>query len=72
MQLPPPDPDTLLEDLLQDLPAETVTMAREFQAFVRAKKVKPPSNSCAWSFYLAAGRSRSGKLRLTSRSCTRR
>jgi hypothetical protein len=55
MQLPPPDPETLLEDLLQDLPAETVTMAREFQAFVRAKKVKPPQQllrvvflSCGW------------------------
>jgi hypothetical protein len=29
-------------DLLQDLPSETVTMAREFKAFVRAKKVKTP------------------------------
>jgi hypothetical protein len=42
MQLPPPDPDTLFEDLLQELPAETVAMAREFKAFVRAKKVKTP------------------------------
>jgi hypothetical protein len=42
MQLPPPDPDTLFDDLLQDLPSETVTMAREFKAFVRAKKVKTP------------------------------
>jgi hypothetical protein len=42
MQLPPPDPDTLFEDLLQDLPSETVTMARECKAFVRAKKVKTP------------------------------
>jgi hypothetical protein len=30
MQMPPPDPDTLFEDLLQDLPAETTAMAREF------------------------------------------
>ena len=29
-------------DLLQDLPSETGTMAREFKAFVRAKKVKTP------------------------------
>ncbi len=36
MQMPPPDPDTLFEDLLQDLPAETTAMAREFKAFVRA------------------------------------
>ena len=42
MQLPLTDPDTLFEELLQDLPAETVPMAREFQAFVRAKKVKTP------------------------------
>jgi hypothetical protein len=42
MQLPPPDPDTLFEDLLQDLPPETTAMAREFKAFVRAKKVKTP------------------------------
>jgi len=42
MQLPPPDPDTLFEDLVHDLPSETVTMAREFKAFVRATNVKPP------------------------------
>ena len=42
MQMPPPDADTLFEDLLQDLPLETVSMAREFKAFVRAKKVKTP------------------------------
>jgi hypothetical protein len=42
MQLPPPDPDTLFEELLQDLPLETVQMAREFKAFTRARKVKTP------------------------------
>ena len=42
MQLPLTDPDTLFEDLLQDLPPETAQMAREFKAFVRAKKVKTP------------------------------
>src|SRR5712664_1792292 len=42
MQLPLTDPDTLFEELLQDLPAETVQMAREFTAFGRAKKVKTP------------------------------
>jgi hypothetical protein len=42
MPLPPPDPETLFEDLLQDLPPETTAMAREFKAFVRAKKVKTP------------------------------
>jgi hypothetical protein len=38
MQMPPADPDTLFADLLQDLPWETVAMARECKAFVRAKK----------------------------------
>ena len=42
MQMPPPDPDTLFAELLQDLVAETVTMAREFKAFVRTKKFKTP------------------------------
>src|SRR5256712_5465554 len=42
MQLPLTDPDTLFEELLQDLPPETVQMAREFKAFVRPKKVKTP------------------------------
>src|SRR5438093_6135816 len=43
MQLPLTDPDTLFEELLQDLPPETAPMAREFKAFVRAKKVKTPA-----------------------------
>jgi hypothetical protein len=42
MQLPLTDPDTLFEELLQDLPPEAIQMAREFKAFVRAKKVKTP------------------------------
>jgi Transposase DDE domain len=42
MPLPLTDPDTLFEELLQDLPPETAHMAREFKAFVRAKKVKTP------------------------------
>src|SRR2546425_12049306 len=42
MQLPLTDPDTLFEELLQDLPPTTTHMAREFKAFVRAKKVKTP------------------------------
>src|SRR5215510_8330897 len=42
MQLPLTAPDTLFEELLQDLPPETAQMAREFKAFVRAKKVKTP------------------------------
>ena len=42
MQLPLTDPDILFEELLQDLPPEVSTMAREHKAFVRAKKVKPP------------------------------
>ena len=43
MQLPLTNPDTLFEELLQDLPAESVQMARAFKAFVRAKKVKTPA-----------------------------
>jgi len=31
MQLPLTAPDTLFEELLQDLPSETVQMAREFR-----------------------------------------
>ncbi len=42
MQLPLTNPDTLFEELLQDLPPATTHMAREFKAFVRAKKVKTP------------------------------
>jgi hypothetical protein len=43
MPLPLTDPDTLFEELLQDLPAESMQMARAFKAFVRAKKVKTPA-----------------------------
>ncbi len=42
MQMPSTDSDTLFEQLLQDLPPETIDLAREFKAFVRAKKVKTP------------------------------
>src|SRR5882672_783248 len=42
MQMPPPDPDTLFEELLQDLPPETIQMAREFKAFTRARKITTP------------------------------
>jgi hypothetical protein len=42
MQLPLTDPETLFEELLQDLPPETAPMARECKAFVRAKKVTTP------------------------------
>ena len=43
MQLPLTDPDTLFEELLQDLPAESMQMARTCKALVRAKKVKTPA-----------------------------
>jgi hypothetical protein len=43
MQLPLTDPKTLFEELWQDLPPETVQMAHECKAFVRAKKVKTPA-----------------------------
>lgn len=44
MQLPPTHPDTLFEDLLQDLPPETIAMAHEFKAFSRARKIKTPQD----------------------------
>ena len=44
MQSPLTDADPLFEELLQDLPPETVPLAREFKAFVRAKKVKTPEH----------------------------
>src|SRR5436190_732722 len=39
MQLPPPDPDPVCEDLLQDLPAATIAMAYAFKAFTRARPI---------------------------------
>jgi Transposase DDE domain len=42
MQLPSTDPEKFFEDLLQDLPSETMTMAYEFKAFTRARKSKTP------------------------------
>jgi hypothetical protein len=44
MQLPLTDPDTLFEELLQDLPPATMQMARDFKAFVRTKKIKTPQH----------------------------
>ena len=44
MQLPLTDADTLFEELLHDLPPTVSQMAREFKAFVRAKKVKTPEH----------------------------
>jgi hypothetical protein len=41
-QLPLADPDTRFEELLQDLPPETVPMARECKAFARARKLQTP------------------------------
>jgi hypothetical protein len=42
MQLPPPNPDTLFADLVQDLPPETIAMAYEVKAFTRARKIQTP------------------------------
>jgi hypothetical protein len=39
---PSPDPDTIFAELLQDLPPETADLAREFNAFARARKIKTP------------------------------
>ena len=43
MQLPLTDPDTLFEELLQDLPLRQCRWHSRFKAFVRAKKVKTPT-----------------------------
>ena len=42
MPQPPQDVDTLLTDRLQDLPPETVQMARECKAFTRARQINTP------------------------------
>lgn len=39
---PSPDPDTIFAELLQDLPPETAELARQFNAFARARKIKTP------------------------------
>lgn len=39
---PAPDPDTIFAQLLQDLPPETAQLARAFQAFTRARKIRTP------------------------------
>jgi hypothetical protein len=40
MQNTSPTPDTIFAELLKDLPPETERLAREFKAFVRARKIK--------------------------------
>ena len=40
MQLPPQEIDKTFEELLQDLPADVIELAREFKAFTRSRKVK--------------------------------
>ena len=67
MQLPPPDPATLFEDLVQDLPPETTAMAREFKAFGRAKQVKTPQKLLRLVF-VSGGLDKS--LRETAADCT--
>jgi hypothetical protein len=39
---PSPDPDTIFAQLRQDLPLETSELARQFNAFARARKIKTP------------------------------
>lgn len=43
MPMPLTDPETLCEELVQDLPPETAHLARECNAVVRAKQVKTPA-----------------------------
>jgi hypothetical protein len=42
MPLPPPEPDSLFDNLWQDLPPETTAMARALTAFGPAKTVTTP------------------------------
>ena len=67
MQMPPPEPETLFEDLLQDLPVETTAMARAFKACVRAKQGQTPQPLLRVVF-LSCGRDTS--LRETAAHCT--
>ena len=39
---PSPNSDTIFAELLQDLPPETAELARQFNAFARARKIKTP------------------------------
>ena len=43
MKLPPKSKEELFDELLQDLPPEVEELAIEFKAFVRARKIKTPS-----------------------------
>jgi hypothetical protein len=74
MQLPLTDADTLFEELLQDLPSETAQMARAFQAFVCAKKIKTPTQ-CMRMFLFYCGldktwRSASGSVGRGATRCS--
>ena len=40
MQEPSLDPDTIFAEIIKDLPPETESLAREFKAFARARKIK--------------------------------
>lgn len=40
MQVPPPNPDTLFAELLQDVPPAFAALAYEFKAFARARKIR--------------------------------
>ena len=40
MQQPSPDPNTIFAEILKDLPAELAALARQYQAFRRARKIK--------------------------------
>ena len=58
MQLPPPDPDPVCEDLLQDLPAATIAMAYAFKAFTRARPITTPQQLLR-AVFLSCGRDHS-------------
>jgi hypothetical protein len=68
MQLPPPAPETLLDDLWPDLPPETTALAGECNALGRASQVKTPPPR--WRVVWCSGGGDKSR-RETAAACTR-
>ena len=68
MPQPPHDVDPLFEDLLQDLPPETVADGARVQSLYRARKVKPHDNYSGWCCWTVGSINRSARSRATSPS----
>ena len=54
MQMPQTDPDTLFEELLQDLPPETIQRAGSAKPLHEPGRSQPRSNACVSSCSTAA------------------